>query len=139
METDREEFLAGERPSDVHVFLNEDAVGDLDALEPHGERVENGIALVMDGEQARDVFRRTTGIDPMALAQEAMGTDGTVARDCASATCPDGEGDGHAPDFVFAFAEEQNEEVGGIYAEGPVIHAYVACECGTRYSDKWTV
>ena len=137
METDREEFLAGERPSDVHVFLSEDAVGDLDALESHGERVENGIALVMDGEQARDVFRRTTGIDPMALAQEAMGTDGSVADDCTDGNCPDG--DGHAPDFVFAFAEEQNEEVGGIYADGPVIHAYVACECGTRYSDKWTV
>ena len=137
METDREEFLAGERPSDVHVFLSEDAVGDLDALESHGERVENGIALVMDGEQARDVFRRTTGIDPMALAQEAMGTDGSVADDCTDGSCPDG--DGHEPEFVFAFAEEQNEEVGGIYADGPVIHAYVACECGTRYSDKWTV
>jgi hypothetical protein len=139
METDREEFLAGERPTDVHVFLSEDAVGDLEALESHGERVENGIALVMDGEQARDVFRRTTGIDPMGLAQEAMGTEGSVADDCAGATCPDGDGDGHAPDFVFAFAEEQNEEVGGIYAEGPVIHAYVSCECGTRYSEKWAV
>lgn len=139
METDREEFLAGQRPSDVHVFLNEGAVGDLSALESHGERVEDGIVLVMDGEQARDVFQRTTGIDPMALAQEAMGTEGTVARDCAGGTCPDGEGDGHAPEFVFAFAEERNEEVGGIYAKGPVIHAYVSCECGTRYSEKWSV
>lgn len=139
MKTDREEFLAGERPSEVHVFLSEGAVGDLDALEPHGERVENGIVLVMDGERAREVFQRTTGIDPMALAKDAMGTDGTVTEDCTAGTCPDGGGDGHAPELIFAFAEEQNEEVGGIYADGPVIHAYVACECGTRYSDKWTV
>lgn len=38
---------------------------------------------------------------------------------------------------MFAFAEEQNGEVGGLYAEGEVIHAYVACTCGQRYSDKW--
>jgi hypothetical protein len=43
----------------------------------------------------------------------------------------------HHPEFVFAFAEAQNEEVGGMYAEGDVIHAYAYCSCGTAYSDKW--
>lgn len=140
MRTDREAFLSGERTSDVHIFLHEDSVSDIEALESYGERIDDGIALVMDGEQARDVFQKSTGIDPMALAQEAMKTDGDVSHQCADATCPD-EGDGgeHTPKFIFAFAEEQNEEVGGIYAEGPVIHAYVACDCGVRYSDKWAV
>ncbi len=135
MKSEREAFLAGERPSDVHIYLHEDSVSNLDALEPHGERVEDGIVLVMDGEKARGVFQKATGIDPMALAKEAMGTDGEIDRDCASATCP--KDDKHTATFIFSFAEEQNEEVGGIYADGPVIHAYAACECGLRYSDKW--
>ena len=135
MTSDREQFLAGERPTDVHIYLHEDSVSDLDALEAHGERVDDGIVLVMDGEKARGVFQTATGIDPMAFAKEAMGTDGEIDHDCAGATCPEGED--HQPKFIFAFAEEQNEEVGGLYAEGEVIHAYVACECGARYSDKW--
>jgi len=137
MQSEREEFLAGERPTDIHIFLHEDSVSNLDALEQHGERLADGIALVLNGDQARGVFQRATGIDPMALAQEAMGTDGEIARDCADATCPDG--DDHTPQFIFSFVEEQNEEVGGLYAEGAVIHGYVACECGTRYSDKWVL
>lgn len=137
MTSDRDEFLAGERPRDVHIFLHEDSVSDVGALESHGERVEDGIVLVMDGETARGVFQSATGIDPMALAQEAMGTDGVVDPDCADGVCP--EGDEHIPKFIFSFAEEENEEVGGIYADGPVIHSYVACECGARYSDKWSI
>ena len=43
----------------------------------------------------------------------------------------------HDTRFVFAFAEEQNEEVEGLYNEGDVIHAYVQCTCGTAYSEKW--
>ncbi|WP_436900614.1 DUF5807 family protein [Halovenus halobia] len=135
--SEREAFLAGERPSDIHIFLHEDSVSNAEALQAHGESVAEGIVLVMDGDQARSVFQQATGIDPMALAQEAMKQDGSVTEDCTAATCP--EGDDHAPKFIFAFAEEQNEEVGGIYADGPVIHAYVACDCGTRYSDKWVV
>lgn len=135
--SERESFLAGERPSDIHIFLHDESVSNIDALADHGERVEDGIALVMDGDQARTVFQESTGVDPMALAQEAMKRDGSVTENCISATCPDGSD--HTPKFIFSFAEEQNEEVGGIYADGPVIHAYVACDCGTRYSDKWVV
>lgn len=137
MNEQRAAFLAGERPDDVHIYISEDAVSDLDALAEHGERIDGGIVLVMDGERARSVFQRTTGIDPMALAQDAMGTDGEVDPDCAGGTCPEDDGEGHEPRFIFAFAEEQNEAVGGLYAEGDVIHAYVACDCGERYSEKW--
>jgi hypothetical protein len=137
MSTQRAEFLAGERPSDVHIFLHESAVSDIEALAEHGERLDDGLVLVMDGERARGVFQRATGIDPMGFAREAMDTDGDVDADCAGGTCPEGDGEDHHPRFVFAFAEEQNEEVGGLYAEGPVIHAYVSCACGEAYSDKW--
>jgi len=137
MATAREAFLAGRRPEDVHIYLHEDAVSDIEALTEYGERVEDGIVLVLDGEQARGVFQRATGIDPMAFAREAMDTDGDVDRDCAGGVCPAGEGDDHQARFVFAFAEEQNEEAGGLYAEGPVIHGYVSCACGESYSEKW--
>jgi hypothetical protein len=140
MATAREEFLAGERPEDVHIYLHEDAVSDVEALSEYGERVEDGIVLVLDGEQARGVFQRATGIDPMGFARKAMDTDGEVDRDCAGGMCPAGEGETggeHRARFVFAFAEEQNEEAGGLYAEGPVIHGYVSCACGESYSEKW--
>jgi len=134
MTTDREAFLAGQSPEDVHIYLSEERVTNLSALEAHGERVEGGLVLVLPGEKARSVFQQATGIDPMGFAQEAMGTDGEIDDACTSGTCPEC---GASPELIFAFAEEQNEEVGGLYAEGPVIHAYAACECGERYSEKW--
>jgi len=137
MATAREAFLAGDRPADVHVFLHEEAVSDVEALADHGDRVANGVVLVLDGEQARGVFQRSTGIDPMELARQAMDTDGDVDPDCTGGTCPAAGGGKHRARFVFAFAEEQNEEAGGLYAEGPVIHAYVSCSCGESYSDRW--
>jgi len=135
--SERESFLAGERPSDIHIFLHDESISNAAALEDYGERVEDGVVLLMDGDQARGIFQQATGIDPMALAQEAMKRDGSVSNECTEATCPEGEE--HPPKFIFSFAEEQSEEVGGIYADGPVIHAYVACECGARYSDKWVL
>ncbi len=136
--SDREQFLAGDRPDDVAFFLHEAAVSGVDALADQGERTESGVVLVVDGETGRRAFQSATGVDPMAFAQEAMGTDGAVDRDLTGGTCPDGDGgDGHEARLVFAFAEAQNEAVEGLYAEGDVVHGYVACECGQRYAEKW--
>jgi hypothetical protein len=143
--TDREEFLAGERPEDVLMYFAEDAVSGADALADTrtGERVETGVVIVVDGEEGRGAFQSVTGHDPMQFAQGAMGTEGTVDANCTGGTCPNAADDGsdepHVARFVFAFAEEQNEEVGDLYAEGDVVHAYVSCSCGTAYSDKWVV
>ena len=133
----RDEFLAGERPDDVAFFLHEAAVSGIDALAEKGERTDDGVVLVVPGDTGRAAFQSATGIDPMGFAKEAMGTEGEVSRDLTGGVCPEGEGEGHEARLVFAFAEEQNEEVGDLYAEGDVVHAYVACECGERYSEKW--
>ena len=140
--SDREQFLAGERPDDVAFFLHEAAVSGTDALAEQGERTAEGVVLVVDGEAGRQAFQSVTGIDPMAVAREAMGTEGRVDRDLTGGVCPDSEGDGgdregHQARLIFAFAEAQNEDIEGLYAEGDVVHAYVACECGQRYSEKW--
>ncbi|WP_225333129.1 DUF5807 family protein [Halomicrobium urmianum] len=138
----REEFLAGERVDDVAFFLHEDAVGNLSALDDYAEQVEDGVVLVVEGDSGRSAFQSATGIDPMGLAREAMQTDGEISRDLTGGVCPASEDDpdgDHAAKFVFAFAEERNEEVGGVYAEGDVIHAYGVCTCGERYSEKWVV
>ncbi|WP_136716781.1 DUF5807 family protein [Halorientalis salina] len=157
MNEKREQFLAGERPDDVLLFFNEEAVDGLDRLAEVGEAVENGVVIVLPGEEGRTAFQRATGVDPMQLAGSAMHNESEIARDCTDGECPDsaerssanrssGEGteprdadeDGdHWPRFVFGFAEEENEEVGGRYADGDVIHAYALCDCGTAYSQKW--
>lgn len=135
----REEFLAGERTDDVALFLSASFVED-DRLERFGERVDGGTLLVVDGERGRNAFQAATGVDAMEFAGAAMGLEGIIDGDLAGGTCPDEPGDGeHEAQFVFAFAEAQNEEVGGIYAEGDVIHAYAMCRCGTAYSDRWVV
>jgi hypothetical protein len=134
---DREAFLAGDRPDDVQIYLHEDTLSNPGALAAHGESVPDGIVLLLDGEKARTIFQEATGIDPMALAQDAMDTDGDVDRSCTDASCPAADTTTHHPRLIFAFAEPQSEDVGGIYAKGPVIHAYVACACGERYSDRW--
>jgi len=133
--TKRDEFLAGERPEDVALYLADSFVdGEGDGLASHGESVDDGTVLVVEGEQGRSVFKTATGMDAMGFAKQAMGTEGEISRDLAGGTCPDCES---AVQFVFAFAEAQNEEVGGLYAEGDVIHAYAYCDCGTSFSDKW--
>lgn len=138
--TDRTEFLAGERPEDVAFCLHEDSVSNLDALDDHAESVENGVVLVLPGEKGRSAFQSVVGMDPMGLAQQAMDTSGDIDDDLTGGVCPAEEDDpeaDHTVQFVFAFAEAQNEEVGGLYAEGDVIHAYAVCTCGETYSEKW--
>ncbi len=153
----REEFLAGERLDDVLVFLAESAVANPDALADIAESVDGGQVLVMPGDEARAVFQEAAGLDPMSFAREASQTTGDVAADLTGATCPDapagdegresdGEGDteggddaAHALRFIFAFAEAENQDAGGLYAEGDVIHAYASCACGSTYSDRWVL
>jgi len=109
--SDREAFLAGDRPDDVFIYLADDAVSGVDSLAAYG---------------------------PMEFAGRAMGTEGAADPDCTGGTCPADDGTApHEARFVFAFAEEQNEAAGDIYAEGDVVHAYVSCSCGEAYSDKW--
>lgn len=134
----RDEFLAGERLDDVALYLSDDAVDDPGALADRGERVEDGVVLVVDGERGRSAFSAATGTDAMGFAKTAMDRDGEIHRDLTGGGCPEDDGEGsHAVRFLLAFAEEQNEDVGGIYAEGNVIHAYAQCSCGVAYSEKW--
>ncbi|PSQ10536.1 hypothetical protein BRC99_07200 [Halobacteriales archaeon QS_7_69_60] len=136
-----ESFLAGDRLDDVLVYLHEDGVGSVEDLLGVGTRVDDGVVLVLPGDDGRAAFESATGTDPMAFAGAAMDTDGDVGDDCTGGTCPASDGDDadHYARFVFAFAEEQNEAVGDLYAEGDVMHAYAACDCGTTYSEKWVV
>ena len=136
------EFLAGERPDDVLFFLHEGAVSNPDALAGYAEAVDDGQVLVLPGDDGRSAFQSATGIDPMGLARTAMKTDGVVHDDLTDANCPAAEekpAETHTTEFVFAFAEARNEAVGGLYAEGDVVHAYAVCACGERYSDKWVI
>ncbi|WP_458206783.1 DUF5807 family protein [Haladaptatus sp. NG-SE-30] len=131
----RDEFLAGERPDDVALFLADSFVSG-DTLADYGDSVPGGTLLVVSGETGRSVFKKATGMDAMGFAKQAMDTEGEIASDLSGGDCPKGD---HDVEFVFAFAEEQNEEVGGLYAEGDVIHAYAYCECGTAFTQKWVV
>ncbi|ELZ23621.1 hypothetical protein C475_15158 [Halosimplex carlsbadense 2-9-1] len=136
--SDREAFLAGDRPEDVFMYFADDAVSGIDALADHGERVADGVVLVVEGDSGRSAFQNATDMDPMAFAKQAMANDGEIDADATGGVCPDSDEEGpHDARFVFAFAEEQNEEVEGLYNEGDVIHAYVQCTCGTAYSEKW--
>jgi len=133
MASRREAFLAGERPDDVAIFIDDDVVeGDLSDA---AERTENGWLLIVDGESGRSVFQRLAGVDPMAFARQAGDARTAVDRDLTGGDCP--EDSDHDPEYVFAFVEAQNEEVGGLYADGPVVHAYAHCECGADYSERW--
>jgi hypothetical protein len=94
---------------------------------------------VLGGATGQSVFQQATGQDPMGFARAAGDRDGRVERDLSGGDCPDAGRARHEPHIVFSFVEAQNEAVGGLYAEGPVVHAYVQCECGTRYADRWVV
>ena len=160
--TDLAAFLAGDRPDDVVLYLSDVFLDDDSRLRDVGTETDDGVRLVLDGETGRDAFAAGTGMDAMSFAGDAMGTSGTIAESLDAGTCPskdttpDADTDTtpdadtadstpatadetHAVRFVLAFAEEQNEEVGGRYADGDVIHAYAHCACGERYADNWVV
>lgn len=160
-------FLAGRRPDHVAIVLADELLAEPEALEDYAEPVGNGLALVVPGHRGRSVFRRATGDDPMAFARAASDRESPIARDLSGGDCPEegpdgdrdgdedaaddheaatdddaGEGvaggrSGHYPTVVFSFAEPRNEEMGGLYAEGDVVHAYARCACGARYADRW--
>ena len=130
-------FRRGDRVDDVCIYLHEEGVGNVEALSELGIRTDDGVVLVMPGEEGRAAFQRATSLDPMDFAGMAMGTDGDIDDDLTSGECPEGDGEDHYVKFVFAFAEEHHPEMEGLYAEGDVIHAYAACACGTTYADKW--
>lgn len=134
-----EEFLAGEHPEDVALYLSESFLDEDSRLRNIGEAVDGGVVVVVDGETGRQAFAAGTDMDAMEFARGAMNVEGDVAADLGGGECPEAEADDgrHETEFVFAFAEEQNEDVEGLYAEGDVIHAYAHCECGTSYSDRW--
>ena len=137
-------FLAGKRLDDVAIFVSDAHLAGSDRLTELGESVDGGVVIVVPGEKGRQAFSAGTGMDAMAFAKEAMGTEGTIAPRLDAGVCPAADGTegteaDHEPEFVFAFAEEKNEEVGGLYAEGDVIHAYARCSCGESYSHKWVV
>lgn len=137
--SDLETFLAGRAPDYVAIVLADAVLDDPDTLEAAAEPVDGGLALVLGGATGRSVFQQVTGQDPMAFARAAGDRDGRVARDLSGGDCPDAgaEADAHRPHLVLSFAEARNEAIGGLYAEGPVVHAYVQCACGTRYADRW--
>ena len=131
-------FRRGERPDDVCIYLHEEGVGNVEALSEMGIRTDDGVVLVMPGEEGRAAFERATSLDPMDFAGIAMDTEGDIDEDLTGGECPEaGDGEDHYVKFVFAFAEEHHPEMEGLYAEGDVVHAYAACACGTTYSDKW--
>ena len=149
-ESKREVFLRGERLDDVAIYLAEGVVDDPATLAEYGERLEGGVLLIVPGEAGRNAFSKATGKDAMAFAKEAMGEEGEIDADLTGGSCPAceenearsasserTESESSEVRIVFAFAEERNEEVGGIYAEGDVIHAYAQCSCGTAFSQRW--
>jgi hypothetical protein len=136
-ETRYEAFLDGDRPDDILIYLHEEGVGSMAELTEIGIEVDDGVVLVLPGDEGRAAFERATGLDAMDFAGMAMNTEGGIDADCTGGSCPDADGSGeHYAKFVFAFVEAQNEAVGGIYAEGDVRHGYAACACGTTYSEK---
>jgi len=151
-------FLAGDRLDDVVLYLSDVFLEEDSRLRDVGTETDDGVQLVLDGETGRDAFAAGTGMDAMSFAGDAMGTSGTITRSLDAGVCPDANADAdatpdedaaeetvaavdedHAVRFVLAFAEEQNEAVGGRYADGDVIHAYAHCACGARYADRWVV
>ena len=104
---------------------------------------ELDVVVVVAGETGREAFADSTGLDPMAFAKQAMDRTGEIDNRLAGGVCPDaGDADTEAPnnhhvEFGFAFAEAENGDVGGLYAEGDVIHAYAHCSCGTDFTQKW--
>ena len=137
-------FLAGDRLDDVAIYVADTVFDGDHPLSAAGTAVDGGVVVVVAGETGREAFADSTGLDPMAFAKQAMDRTGEIDDRLAGGVCPDAgdtdadaTADDHHIEFGFAFAEAENQDVGGLYAEGDVIHAYAHCSCGTDFSQKW--
>ena len=133
-------FLAGDRLDDVAIYVADSFFDGDHPLSAAGIAVDGGVVIVVPGETGREAFADSTGLDPMAFAKQAMDRTGEVDSRLAGGACPDAgdeSAESHHIEFIFAFAEAENQEVGGLYAEGDVIHTYAHCACGTDFSQKW--
>ncbi|QLG60783.1 DUF5807 family protein [Halorarum salinum] len=130
-----DEFLAGERLDDVAIFLTHEFLDSQGRIANMGEAVEGGVVLVVPGDDGRAAFASGTGMDPMEFAREAMDGEGEIDHGLTGGSCDEG----HEVELIFAFAEAENPDVGGLYAEGDVMHAYAQCSEGHAFSEKWIV
>lgn len=130
-------FTAGDRPADIAVYVADSVVDRPDRLGAVGTRVADGTVIVLPGDKGKAVFERTIGESAMDFAGRAMQHSGVITRTLDGGQCPDCSAD--AVELLLAFVEEAHPEVGGRYADGPVLHAYARCRCGTHYSDSWSV
>ena len=87
-----------------------------------------------DGSSEPSAVSQADGSEPTAACEDGRSEPTAVSEGDDGA-----ESAAHSVQFVFAFAEAENQDVGGIYAEGDVVHAYAQCACGTAYSDRWTI
>ena len=131
-----DEFLAVNRHDDIVLFLSEHVVDEHSAIRDQALSVETGCVLTISGTRAQQIVESAIGMGPMAFAKKAMGTRVHVDRELKDAACPSGHTD-HETEFILAFSEAENQAVGGLYAQGPVIHAYTQCSCGALAADKW--
>lgn len=135
-----DEFLAGDRLDDVAIYVSESYMDENMIVANEGEEIPSGVVLVVPGDEGRAAFSQATGLDPMKFAGAAMAREGQILEGLDGGVCPDEDelvDDEHDVEFIFSFAEERNEEVGGLYAEGDVVHAYAHCSCGVDFSQKW--
>lgn len=130
-------FRDGKRPDDIAFYVADAIVDQPERLKSVGTAVGDGTIFVLPGSKGRDVFKQTTGEAAMEFAGQAMKHSGDIAATLDAGHCPACEQD--AVELVLAFVEQAHPEVGGRYADGPVLHAYARCGCGEYYSDSWSV
>lgn len=140
--SDLDAFRDGNRHDDVAMYLSDAFLDQGSKLYEMGETREKGVLLIVPGEKGRNAFQAGTGMKAMEFAGAAMDREGDIAATLDAGHCPDtgAETDSsHDVEFVFAFTEPENPDVGGLYADGDVLHAYAHCACGTSYSHKWVI
>ena len=87
----RDEFLAGDRPDEVVLYLADETT-EGSGLADHGLETDAGVLLVLPGDQGRQAFSAGTGVDAMTFAGQAMGTEGDVAATVVTAQTTTGTG-----------------------------------------------
>ncbi|MFB6254969.1 MAG: DUF5807 family protein [Halobacteriaceae archaeon] len=135
-----DEFLAGNRPNDIALYFANSFLDNPENLSDYGVSVANGVILIVDGSTGRSIFNEVTGMQPMQFAQRAMQTSGSIESSLTSAECPNSTAsNNHFIKFLFAFVEEEKNNIDGIYDQGDVMHVYAFCSCDTAFSDRWVI
>ncbi|WP_254280489.1 DUF5807 family protein [Haloarcula marina] len=137
-----EQFIAGNRPGHIMLFQHENATSLPDDASKVAKNAAEGKMIIQPAVMARDLIDKVLVPNISQFTELSQKRQGNIEPYLTSGDCPEANSnhdEDHIIEQLFAFVQPKHNSLGGIYADGDVMHAYARCSCQVHYSDRWVI